>query len=85
VATLHIKNLPDGLYRKLRARARRNHRSVTQEVTHILTEATDEPATLSIRGLKGLGKEIWEGIDPAEYVAEERRSWGSQQRATKHS
>jgi plasmid stability protein len=28
MATLNIKNLPDALYRKLKARARREHRSV---------------------------------------------------------
>ncbi len=25
--------------------------------------------------LEGLGKEIWEGIDPLEYVRKERASW----------
>lgn len=30
----------------------------------------------SILDLEGLGKEIWEGIDPDEYVAKERDSWG---------
>lgn len=29
----------------------------------------------SILELEGLGKEIWEGIDPDEYVAKERDSW----------
>lgn len=29
----------------------------------------------SIMELRGLGKEIWEGIDPDEYVAQERDSW----------
>lgn len=28
-----------------------------------------------ITDLRGLGKEIWEGIDPDQYVAEERDSW----------
>ena len=28
-----------------------------------------------ITDLKGLGKEIWDGIDPDEYVARERDSW----------
>jgi hypothetical protein len=26
--------------------------------------------------LEGLGKEIWEGINPDEYVRQERDSWG---------
>lgn len=29
----------------------------------------------SIMELRGLGKEIWEGIDPAQYIDEERNSW----------
>lgn len=29
----------------------------------------------SIMVLEGLGKEIWEGIDVAQYINEERNSW----------
>jgi hypothetical protein len=29
----------------------------------------------NIYGLKGVGKEIWEGIDAQEYVNKERESW----------
>ena len=29
----------------------------------------------SILELRGLGKEIWEGIDPDEYVRKERDAW----------
>lgn len=29
-----------------------------------------------ITELRGLGKEVWQGIDPDEYVAQERDSWG---------
>ena len=29
----------------------------------------------SIMELKGLGKEIWEGIDVEKYIEEERNSW----------
>ena len=39
MATLNVKNLPDGLYRKLQARARAQRRSVAQEVTQILEQA----------------------------------------------
>lgn len=76
MATLNIKNLPDPLYKKLRARAKRERRSVAQEVIQILTQAIQEPAPLSILSLKGLGKEIWRGVDGAEHVEQERRSWG---------
>ena len=30
---------------------------------------------LDINGLRGLGKEIWQGIDAQEYVNQERDSW----------
>lgn len=36
MAILNIKNLPDGLYERLKVRAEQQHRSVAQEVTHIL-------------------------------------------------
>lgn len=75
MATLNVKNLPNALYRRLKARAKRQHRSVAQEVTHILTEALGEPEPLSILDLRGLGKERWSGVDGAGHVEHERRSW----------
>jgi len=42
MATLNVKNLPDPLYRKLQARARRQRRSLAQEVIHLLTQAVEE-------------------------------------------
>ena len=75
MATLNIKNLPDSLYKRLRARAERERRSVAQEVIHILSQAIDEPAPLSILDLQGLGKEAWRGANAARHVARERRSW----------
>lgn len=76
VATLNVKNLPDGLYRKLRAKAKRERRSIAQEVTQLLTAALEPPARISILDLKGLGKEQWEGIDAADHVRKERSAWG---------
>ena len=75
MAILNIKNLPDGLYKKLQARAKRQHRSVAQEVTHLLTEALESAKPLSILELQGLGKEHWRNIDAAKHVARERASW----------
>jgi plasmid stability protein len=75
VATLNIKNFPDPLYKKLKARAKRQNRSVAQEVTRILATAVDGQEELSILDLQGLGKELWKGIDAAEYVSELRDSW----------
>ena len=75
MATLNIKGLPERLYRKLRARAKRNHRSMAREVTQILTVALEEPEPVSILELQGLGKELWAGVRATERVDEERRSW----------
>ncbi|MFQ5515737.1 MAG: Arc family DNA-binding protein [Myxococcota bacterium] len=75
MATLNIKNLPERLYEKLRARARRHHRSMAQEVTHILTRVLEEPEPLSILELQGLGKELWSDVGAAAHVDAERRAW----------
>ena len=75
MATLNVKNLPDSLYRKLQARARRERRSVAQQVAHILSAALEAPKELSILELRGLGKEIWDGVDAAEYIRRERETW----------
>jgi plasmid stability protein len=75
VATLNIKNMPDSLYKKLQARAKRQRRSVAQEVTHLLSQVLDVPKPLSILELQGLGKEHWHGIDAAIHVQCEREPW----------
>jgi plasmid stability protein len=75
VATLNVKNLPDGLYRRIQKRARERRRSVAQEVTCILEEAVERAEPLSILELRGLGRDAWREIDPAAHVDAERRSW----------
>lgn len=75
MAILNIKNLPDALYDKLKARAERERRSITQEVTHILSAALEEPDALAITDLRGLGRDLWADVDAAEHVARERRAW----------
>lgn len=75
MATLNIKNFPDGLYESLRERAKREHRSVAQEVIYLLERATAAPEAHSIRELRGLGKELWADIEPVDHVERERRGW----------
>jgi plasmid stability protein len=75
MATLNIKNFPNSLYRLLTARAKRERRSISQEVTRILAEALEKPEPLSILEMRGLGKEVWEGVEAGEFVERERRSW----------
>ncbi|HMH49286.1 MAG TPA: Arc family DNA-binding protein [Candidatus Acidoferrum sp.] len=75
MAILNVKNVPDPLYLKLRERARRHHRSISQEVVHLLSQALEAETPLLLLELKGLGKARWRGLDPAAHVARERRSW----------
>jgi plasmid stability protein len=75
MATLNVKNLPDALYRKLQARAKRQRRSVAQEVTQILSDVLESPKALSILELQGLGKEEWRDIDATTHVERERAAW----------
>lgn len=75
MATLNVKNFPDPLYEKLREMAEREHRSVAQQVIHLLEQATESSEPRSLLELFGLGREAWRGIDAAEYVDAERKSW----------
>jgi plasmid stability protein len=77
MATLNLKNFPDPLYERLQDRARRERRSLAQEVIHLLEQAVEPPVPRSILELRGLGKECWEGIDPVAHVRAERDSWDS--------
>jgi plasmid stability protein len=73
--TLNIKNFPAALYRKLKERARRQHRSMAQEVTHILERALEAPENASILDLEGLGEELWVELGASEHVERERSPW----------
>jgi plasmid stability protein len=75
MATLNIKNLPKALHHKLRERAKRQRRSLSQEATQILSDALDAGEPVSILALRGLGKERWARVDAVKHVAEERRGW----------
>lgn len=81
MATLNVKNFPDGVYRRIKQRAAKNRRSISQEVVQILADAVPEKKKHkhSLLELEGLGKEVWEkvlaGRDAAEYISEERDRW----------
>lgn len=41
----------------------------------IVTEPQEAPRKRSITELRGLGKEIWTGIDAQEYINQQRNEW----------
>lgn len=75
MATLNIKNFPDTLYGRLQERADKERRSLSQEVIRLLEQAVAAPEASSVLELKGLGKELWKGMDAARHVEEERNAW----------
>lgn len=75
MATLNIKNIPEARYARIRERANANHRSISQEVAHILTEVLEAREPASLPELQALGKEIWVETDAVRDVETERRSW----------
>lgn len=42
----------------------------------LLHEEQSEREPVSIRTLRGLGRDIWSGVDAQEYVDKERQAWG---------
>lgn len=75
VPMLNIPDVPEDLYAELQALAARDLCSVDQEALRLLSAAVEPAPTGSILELKGLGKEIWDGIDAVTYVEEERGAW----------
>ena len=75
MAILNVKNFPDELHARLQERARSQHRSVAQEVIHLLRRGLEEDEPLSLLELRGLAKEAWAGAPVTEHVARERDAW----------
>jgi hypothetical protein len=49
---------------------------LAQDVLAIYSRHVAPQPLHSVMEFKGLGKEIWEGIDVQKYIDEERDSWG---------
>ncbi len=75
MAVLNVKKVPEGLYKALKRRAQQEHRSMAQEVVYVLSQYLQAPPRRSIVGLRGLGKEIWKGVDPKTYIERLRDEW----------
>ena len=71
---LSIKNAPDDIVRRLRARAERNHRSLQGELLAILEEAVSKESALSVEDLlqevSRLGLQT--GSDSADIIRADR-------------
>jgi len=68
-------NFPVRLYRELKARAKRERRSVSQEVVVLLTQALELRPRATLLDLRGLGKELRRDVDAGSHVENERKPW----------
>lgn len=82
MSVLVIKNLPDAVHERLKARAARNHRSLTKEAIALLEAAVYAPS--QNRGLAGdaldavfaAGDQLAaQGVDFAAWAASSRDVW----------
>ncbi len=49
--------------------------NIMARIVQLLKKEEESSQTLTVIQLKGLGKEVWQGMDVVNYVEEERRSW----------
>ncbi len=75
MATLNIKKFPDDLYERLRMIAEQEQRSLSQEVIYLLRQAVQNKEKRSVLELRGLGKGLWDNVDAADYIENERNTW----------
>jgi hypothetical protein len=67
------------LLKEIRETPQKYHNNILQ-IVRLFRESVIPPKTkkgqkYNFYDLKGVGKEIWEGIDAQEYVNRERESW----------
>lgn len=48
---------------------------LAHELTSVMARSGGQVKRHSVLELRGLGKEIWQGVDAADYVRQERASW----------
>lgn len=82
MSALVIKNLPEALHHRLKARARRNHRSLTREAIAILeagvnqTENVATSHTNALDALAAAGQALIEqGVDLKTWSRQSRNVW----------
>ncbi len=76
MATVTVRNLPDEVYRALRARAATHGRSTKTEIRYILESTARPPERLRLgTALADLGRRVGLTDDEAEYLNQPRDNW----------
>lgn len=68
------KDITEAILKQIRDLPRSEQEEIVAEIQKQLAQ-TGRPHKRSILELRGLGKEIWEGVNVDEYLREERESW----------
>lgn len=55
---------------------RAEQRRLLDALIQLLQKQGDGRKAVSVIALRGLGREIWRGLDAQEYVDRERQAWG---------
>jgi hypothetical protein len=66
----------EAIVKEIRALPVEERKHLITVIVDSLTEVAQPARNHSLRELRGLGKEIWAGIDAQEYVHRERDEWG---------
>ena len=65
----------DQLLRQARLLPPADQLRLLEELASLARQRITVPPRQSITALRGLGKEVWQGIDAQEYVDRERATW----------
>ncbi len=76
MASRHMSSTPyENAKRSVEALGPQDQLRLIAELTGRLSGQVSPQSRRSLLELKGLGKEIWEGVDVAKYLNRERSSW----------
>ena len=67
--------LPKEVSEKLKLKEGMELKVLSDEVDGVLILKVIEGKCKDFSGIKGIGKEIWEGVDAQKYVTQERSEW----------
>ena len=69
-------NVYDDVLRRVQRLSPEDQLRLLEDVASLVRRKTTHPARRrSILELRGLGREIWQGIDAQDYIDQERASW----------
>ena len=72
---MHNRNT-ETIYKEISQLSSNEKIIIISKLVSEISTCIDRSRKVNIYDIKGVGKEIWKGIDAQEYVNKERASWG---------